>query len=160
MSPGRPPSPTLRALFRTPVCLYRLGCGWLLGHRFLMLIHIGRRTGRRRFTVLEVIEYRKRGPEAVVLSGFGRKADWLRNIRASPSVEVVIGIRRFAAAYRFAAEAEAVAVLTGYLRRNRVIAPVIRRVLSRLLGWAFDGSEAHCRRLAAELPLVVFHPQP
>ena len=48
--------------------LYRWKCGWLLGHRFLLLIHVGRRTGLRRCTVLEVLEYRKEGSEAVVMS--------------------------------------------------------------------------------------------
>ena len=76
---------TLRRLFRAPVYLYRWNCGWLLGHRLLLLIHIGRRTGLRRHTVLEVMDYRKKGPEAVVMSAFGRNADWLRNIEATPA---------------------------------------------------------------------------
>jgi deazaflavin-dependent oxidoreductase (nitroreductase family) len=79
---------TLRRLFRAPVYLYRWKCGWLLGHRFLLLINIGRRTGLRRYTVLEIMEYRKEGPEAVVMSAFGPNADWLRNIEATPSPEV------------------------------------------------------------------------
>ena len=72
-----------------------LKCGWLLGHRFLMLIQIGRRTGLRRYTILEVMEYRKGLPEMVVMSGFGRNPDWLRNIEATPNLEVVIGVKRF-----------------------------------------------------------------
>ena len=48
----------MRWLFRLPVYLYRCHCGGLLGHRFLLLIHRGRRTGRRYETVLEVMEYR------------------------------------------------------------------------------------------------------
>ncbi len=45
-----------------------------------MLIHIGRRTAKRRYTVLEIMEYRAKIPEMVVMSAFGRNADWLRNI--------------------------------------------------------------------------------
>ena len=52
---------------------------WLLGNRFLLLIHIGRRTRRRRETVLEILEFRKEAPEMVVMSGFGHNANWLRN---------------------------------------------------------------------------------
>jgi hypothetical protein len=44
--------------FFAPVSLYRLHLGWLLGHRFLLLTHTGRRSGLRRQTVLEVMEYR------------------------------------------------------------------------------------------------------
>ena len=125
---------TLRRLFRAPVNLYRWNFGRLLGHRFLLLTHIGRRTGLRRHTVLEVMEYRKEGPEAVVMSAFGRNADWLRNIEAAPAPEVVIGSQHFVAAHRFLDEEEAMRVLTGYERRNWLIAPIIRGVLSRLLG--------------------------
>src|SRR6516164_2580056 len=103
----------LRSLFRVPVYLYRLKYGWLLGHRFLLPIHVGRRTGLRRHTGLEVLEYRNEGPEAVVMSAFGRAADWLRNIEATPSPEPL--------------------------------------VLSRLLGWRYDGTLDHRRRLVAQL---------
>ena len=57
--------------FRVPVYLYRWRLGWLFGHRLLLLAHFGRRSGLRRQTVLEVVEYRKQGPEVVVANGFG-----------------------------------------------------------------------------------------
>jgi deazaflavin-dependent oxidoreductase (nitroreductase family) len=141
------------------VHLYRWRSGWLLGHRFLLLIHVGRRTGLRRRTVLEVVEYRKEGPEAVVISAFGRNADWFRNIAATPDPEVVIGSRRFTAACRVLDEGEAVQVFAGYERRNRFVAPIIRSVLSRLLGWRYDGSEEDRRRLVVQLPFVAFRPR-
>lgn len=150
----------LRWLFRAPVYLYRWRCGWLLGRRFLLVIHVGRRTGRRRCTVLEIVEYRPVGPEAVVISALGRNAQWLRNIEATPNPEVVIGSRRFGAAYRLLGVEEAAGVLAGYEQRNRFATPIIRAVLGRLLGWPYDGSEEHRRRLAAELPFVEFRPRP
>ncbi len=138
--------------------LYRWKCGWLLGRRFLLLIHHGRRTGRRHETVLEVVDYRSAGPEAVVISAFG-PADWLRNIEARPdAVAVVIGSRHFAAVHRRLGAEEAVAAVKGYQQRNRLIAPLIRFALSRFLGWRYDGSDDHIRRLAAELPLIAFRP--
>jgi hypothetical protein len=69
------------------------------------------------------------------MSAFGRNADWLRNIEARPGPEVVIGSQYFAATHRFLDEEEAIRVITGYERRNWFIAPIIRAVLSRLLGW-------------------------
>ena len=149
---------TLRRFFRAPVYLYGWSCGWLLGHRFLLLIHVGRHTGLRRHTVLEVMGYRQEGPEAVVMSAFGRNADWLRNIKATPSPEVVIGSQHFVAAHRFLDEEEAIRVITGYERRNWLIAPIIRAVLTRLLGWPYDQSQGAHRRLVAQLPLVAFRP--
>ena len=96
-----------------------------VGHRFLLLIHVGRRTGLTRQTVLEILEYRKEGPEAVVMSAFGPTADWLRNIETNPDPEVVIGSQPFFATYRVLDEADAVRVITGYEQRNWLIAPII-----------------------------------
>ena len=151
-------SGTWRWLFRMPAFLYRWRLGWLLGHRFLLLIHLGRRTGLRRHTVLEVMEYRAEGPEAVVMSAFSRSADWLRNIEATPGPEVVIGSLHFVAAHRFFDQEEAMRVIIGYERRNWIIAPIIRMVLSRLAGWQYDGSGGARRRLVAQLPLIAFRP--
>ncbi|HJU17336.1 MAG TPA: nitroreductase family deazaflavin-dependent oxidoreductase [Stellaceae bacterium] len=148
-----------RLLFRAPVYLYRWRCGRLLGRRFLLLIHTGRRTGRRRETVLEVVEYREAGPELVVVSAFGRNADWLRNIAATPGPEVVIGRERFVAAHRLLDPEEAMGVIERYEQRNRLVAPIVRRVLSRLLGWPYRGSASDRRRLVDELPFVAFRPR-
>jgi hypothetical protein len=106
------------------------------------------------------MEYRKAGPEAVAMSAFGRNADWLRNIEATSGVEVVIGSQHFIAAYRFLGEEEAVEVITRYERRNRFVGPIIRAVLSRLLGWQYDGSTRARRRLVEQLPLIAFRKAP
>ena len=94
------------------------------------------------------------------MSGFGRNADWLRNIEVTSSPEVVIGSRRFIATYRFLDEQEAMRVVAGYEHRNRLVTRVIRLVLSRLLGWHYDGSKGARRRLVKQLPLVAFRPAP
>jgi len=147
---------TLRRVFRAPVYLYRWKCGWLLGHRFLLLTNTGRRTGLRRYTVLEIMEYRKDGPEAVVMSAFGPNADWLRNIETTPNPEVVIGSQSFIAAHRFLDEEEAVRVVTGYEQRNWFIAPILRCGFSHFLGWRYNGSTGARRRLVNQLPLIAF----
>jgi hypothetical protein len=51
---------------------------WLFGERSLLLTHTGRRTGLRRQTVLEVVEYWNEGPlrsswqmnSVLILTGF------------------------------------------------------------------------------------------
>jgi deazaflavin-dependent oxidoreductase (nitroreductase family) len=143
---------------RAPVYLYHWRLGWLFGHRCLLLTHIGRRTGLRRHTVLEVVEYRKPGPEVVVVNGFGPGSDWLRNIEARPGEEVTVGLQHFAASHRFLGENEAVRVIEGYEHRNRFIAPIVRRGFSWLLGWQYRGGEGDRRRLVRELPLLAFRP--
>jgi deazaflavin-dependent oxidoreductase (nitroreductase family) len=146
----------LGRVLRAPAWLYRWHCGWLLGHRFLLLVHTGRRTGRRHSTVLEVVEYRREPLELVVMSGFGRNSAWLRNLAAGRDAEIVVAMTRFAAAWRELGEAEAAAVMAGYERRNRLAAPLVRLVLSRLVGWRYDGSDAARRRLVRALPLIAF----
>lgn len=150
-------NPALRRLFRAPVYLYLWKCGWALGHRFLLLIHIGRRTGLRHYTVLEVVEYREEGPEAVVVSAFGRNADWLRNIEATRGPEIVIGSQRFVVEHHFLGEEEAMRVIAGYERRNWLITPIVRLGFSRLLGWRYGSSTSDRRRLVDQLPLIAFH---
>jgi len=67
----------------------------------LLLIHVGRRTRLLRYTVLEILEFRRETPEMIVMSGFGPNADWLRNIEAAPGAElVVVGSKSFAAVHR------------------------------------------------------------
>jgi hypothetical protein len=55
--------------------LYRWRLGWLLGHRFLLVVHVGRRTGVRHETVLEVVSFDGVTSDAIVMSGWGRTAD-------------------------------------------------------------------------------------
>lgn len=148
----------VRYFLRVPVHVYRWRLGRLLGRRFLLLTHIGRRTGRRHQTVLEVMEYHHDGPEAVVMSGFGRNAEWLRNIEAATGEEITIGAQHFAAVHRFLSDDEATKVVSGYEHKNWFMAPIIRHVLSRLLGWRYRGSEADRLRLVRQLPLVAFRP--
>jgi deazaflavin-dependent oxidoreductase (nitroreductase family) len=150
---------TMRRLLRAPVWLYRFRCGCLLGYRFLLLIHKGRRTGMQRYTVLEVMEFRDADCEAVVMSAWGRNADWLCNIEETPDCpQIVIGSKRFTATYRILGVDEAFKVIAGYEQRNRLIAPVIRAGLSWLFGWRYDGSEQACRRAATQVPYIAFRP--
>jgi hypothetical protein len=93
----RSPSPLLRACFSAPRWLYYLGLGRLLGHRFMLLTHCGRRSGRTFQTVLEVVQYDPRTQESVVCSGWGtgglvpkhhgeqadRDGDWRNALRES-----------------------------------------------------------------------------
>jgi deazaflavin-dependent oxidoreductase (nitroreductase family) len=146
-------------LFRAPVYLYRWHLGWLFGRRCLMLSHTGRRTGLRRRTVLEVVEYREKGPEVVVANGFGPDCDWVRNIQAHHDAEVTVGRRHFSASYRFLNEEEAAQVIRDYERRNRFIAPVVRRGFSWLLGWRYHGGEDERRQLVHQIPLIAFRPR-
>jgi deazaflavin-dependent oxidoreductase (nitroreductase family) len=132
----------------------------MLGHRFLQLTHRGRRTGLRRRTVLEVLRWEPSSGVVTVMSGFGPTADWLRNLAANGQAHIDIGRDSFTASFRRLSPQEAVEVLADFERHNMVIRPVIRLVLSRLVGWRYDGTPGARARLVAELPLIEFRRLP
>jgi len=142
------------------LALYSRSLGWLLGSRFLRLTHVGRKSGRRYHTVLEVIGRDDARGEVMVIAGMGPSSDWYRNIEEKGAAEIVVGRRQFIPEQRTLDPREAVAVLKRYEQRNRLAAPVIRAVVSQLVGWRYDGSDAARVRLADQLPVVAFRPQP
>ena len=108
--------------------------------------------------MLEVIGTDRATGELVVMAGFGRSSDWFRNIQAAPAVEIAINGRRFPPRHRILDQNQAAAALTDYERRNRLIAPIVRRVLCRLAGSPYDGSAAARLRLIRQLPMIGFRP--
>jgi deazaflavin-dependent oxidoreductase (nitroreductase family) len=147
-------------LLGLPVQLYRAHLGFLLGHRFLVLVHDGRRSGRRHETPLEVVRYDPSSREATVVAGWGRRTAWLHNVEAGLAREVWIGRTRYVPAVRRLELDEAAAVLEGYERRSGLPRALVQAVLSRLLGWRYDGTPAARRRAAEQLPMFAFRPQP
>jgi deazaflavin-dependent oxidoreductase (nitroreductase family) len=154
-----PPRGVLGWLLAAPTAIYRLGLGWVLGRRFLELVHYGRRTGQRRETVLEVMRFDPVTRESVVMAGWGRTSGWFSNVEAGFAQEVRTGRARYRPAWRVLPREEAAPVMAEYLHRNRWIRPIVNRVLSALLGWSFDGSPAAIERASAELPMIGFRPE-
>ena len=150
--------PFRRFIFRLPTHLYDWHAGWLFDRRLLRLTHRGRKSGRRYQTVLEVVGSDPATDEVIVVSGCGPSADWFQNLHAAPAEEITIGCRRFRPQHRILEETEASAVLADYERRNRLIAPIVRRGLTWLAGWSYDGSDAARARLVQQLPMVGFRP--
>ncbi|MFI1920465.1 nitroreductase family deazaflavin-dependent oxidoreductase [Nocardia sp. NPDC020380] len=107
-----------RWVVRAPIGLYRAGLGFLFGSRLLMLQHTGRRSGARRYVVLEVVDH-PAPAEYIVVSGFGTAAQWYRNVTANPHVHVSTGIHRNvpAAATPMTAE-ESSQALDHYIERH------------------------------------------
>ena len=149
------PTGALRLALRLPIYLYRLDLGWLLGHRFLLLVHRGRESGLLRETVLEVLLHDPATRESVVLSAWGEKADWYGNVAAAPALEVRTVGQRYVPEQRFLAPEENHAVLVDYRRRH----PLAFRVFARVFGYPLDGTEAARRQVAHYLRLVAFRPR-
>ena len=149
------PKGMLRYAFRLPMYLYRLELGWLFGHRCLMLTHRGRKSDLLRQTVLEVVTYDPVSEESVVVSGWGEKAQWYRNISASPALEVETGRERYVPLQRFLTPQESYAVLAAYEHAH----PHAFKMFARLLHKPIDGSEAALRNFTESVRLVAFRPR-
>ncbi|ORV96852.1 nitroreductase family deazaflavin-dependent oxidoreductase [Mycobacterium kyorinense] len=123
-----------RRLVRAPIWIYRARAGALLGSRLLMLEHIGRKSGARRYVVLEVIEHP--APDRyVVASGFGAKAQWFCNIQANPRVRVYAGSRAPApATARVLSQDEADRTLAAYINSHPRAWAGFKGVLEKTLG--------------------------
>jgi deazaflavin-dependent oxidoreductase (nitroreductase family) len=150
-----PPGKALRLGLRLPIWLYRARLGWLLGNRFLLLTHIGRKSGLPRHTVIEVVQHDKETDTYYVVSGWGEKSDWYRNIRKSPSVTIQVGGRQFQARAEFIGPEKAIRIIEAYTREH----PTASRELAGLfLGKRKQPGEDVPRQIAEKMPMVAFHP--
>lgn len=103
-----------RWLMRAPIGMFRIGLGFLLGGRLLLLEHIGRTSGEPRFVVLETVT-RPAPSEVLIASGFGTRSQWLQNLRANPQCFISIGrIRRSPAVSEILDSESARRALAGY----------------------------------------------
>lgn len=112
-----------------------------------MLEHVGRTSGLRRYVVLEVVDHPS-PRRYVVVSGFGDRAQWFRNVEANPQVRVYLGSRTpaTATAHRLDKDASA-ASLRRYANAHPRSWAKLRPVLEQTLGTRIDEH-------GTELPLI------
>jgi deazaflavin-dependent oxidoreductase (nitroreductase family) len=136
-----------RWLMRAPIWLYRARLGFLLGTRMLLLEHIGRQSGIRRSVVLEVFDHPSPNTY-VVVSGFGTRAQWFRNVRANPQVQVSVGGHvSTPATARILTPPQADASLQAYAARHPRAWHTFKPVLEATLGAAISDRDT-------ELPMI------
>jgi deazaflavin-dependent oxidoreductase (nitroreductase family) len=141
-------------LMKLPLILYRLRLGWLVGHWFMRLTHVGRKSGKLRHTVLAVLRYDSQAREVMVVSAWSA-SDWYYNIRATPALAVETG-REFFAPEQHNLSAEEVAALLDEFRTRH---PIVGRILCRIPGWKFPASRPEILELARSLRGVAFRPK-
>lgn len=150
----RPPSKTLRFGLRLPILLYRIKLGWLLGDRFLMLTHIGRKSGLHHQTVIEVVKHDKASNTYYIVSGWGEKSDWYQNIQKTPQVTIQVRGRKFQSTAQFIPLSKATAIMEAYAHNH----PVAFSELSMLFfGEHLKPNTDAPERIARKMPMVAFH---
>lgn len=138
-----------RALFRAPIYLYRAGLGFLLGKRFVMLEHVGRKSGQIRYTVLEVVV---NDPDAVyVAAAWGSRAQWLQNVEVHPEVVVHLGSRRFTTEVEMVEEGQAEILMQRYASAHPA---ALGKLAAFMLDDPAETPAEQARQVADNIPLV------
>ncbi len=149
----KPPRGWKAWFWRAPIWLYRWHLGWLLGKRFLHLTHIGRKSGIAREAVLEVVHHTQEA--YYVVSGFGEKSQWYKNILDTPEVKIQIGRNKMNALAERLPLKNAEEILSIYAKEH----PRSLRELMKVVGLSYDGSKKSLHNLAETLPVIAFHIQ-
>lgn len=79
-----PSHPAMKWLFKSPLLLWRLGLGSLVGRLFMIMTTTGRKSGQPRHTAIEYHIWRGR---KYVLAAWP-KSDWYRNLQADPRLTI------------------------------------------------------------------------
>jgi len=145
-----------RLLLRLPILLYRLKLGWLLGRRFLLLTHTGRKSGVVHSTVLEVLRFDRGSHRCIIASGWGTRSQWYKNVLNDPRIRYTVGLReRRGRAVQMSIE-RAEHQLREYADRHP---SAIRKLTKFIIGERFEGTPAQYHRLAARVPVLELVPE-
>ncbi len=151
------PKAWTKRLFNAPSWLYDRGLGWLLGRRFCEVEHVGRKSGKRRTTVLEIVERDPATGEIVVASAYGATANWYRNLQQRPATKIRTGRQEYVPETRFLTPEEGRAVAERFGVDHRWEAKVGLRVMDAIdavpAGTFDDPVE-----MFASFPMVAFKP--
>ncbi|MEA4910119.1 MAG: nitroreductase family deazaflavin-dependent oxidoreductase [Anaerolineaceae bacterium] len=150
----KPPRGLARLALRAPILLYRLGLGRLLGHRFLRLTHVGRKSGRLRQVVLEVVRFDHATHTYYIAVGFGEHSSWYQNILANPHVQVDSAGEHMEGRAEPLSPEQAGQELLDYARRY----PLAFRELVHFMGYRLDGSDQDILALGHDVHIFALRP--
>jgi len=145
----------LRIIFKIPRWLYDVHLGWIFGHRALLLTHRGRKSGLLHATALEVILYERSSETSIVISAWGERSDWFRNIQHSPALQIETGGRRYVPEQRVLTTDEAERELERYTIEHRIAA----KILERVFGFQITVGAEQRRAFAETIRMVAFRPR-
>ena len=143
-----------RVIHRLPLGLYRVGLGGLLGHRFVLVHHLGRRSGQWRQVVVEVADMDQSTGAVTVMSGYGTGSDWYRNLLANPTARIQMGRHSVRARAIPLTPDESGEVIYRYGQHH----PLAVRSLLRFLGMPADGTEEAYRAAGHQIPGLRLEP--
>ena len=151
------PSGLLKFFFKVPLFMHKLGFGgWerFIGAQWMLLTTIGRKSGKPRQTLVDVMDYDKAKDTYYIEAAYGSHADWFKNIHAKPLFEAQVGRRKFCAQADILTQGDTGEMLVQFFRRK----PAYTRSVMAMVGMKFKDEE-ELRSLGKNLTLLAVKPQ-
>ncbi len=149
---SKTPKFLLRLFHLPPRVFYAIGLGPQIGNIVLLLTTVGRKSHKPRVTPLQ---YEEIEGKIYLGSALGQEADWFRNIRANPRVEVRVKSRHFSGLAETVTDTKQIAdfLEVRLCRHPRMIAAMFRAE-----GMLTPPERCDLEKYAAHLALVVIKP--
>lgn len=150
------PNPLLKLFFKFPLLLHKIGLGgWekLIGAEWMLLSTTGRKTGRRRDSMVDVMDYDAESDTYYIEAAYGSRADWFKNIQANPVFDAQVGRRKFKATAEELSGKDTGEALVRFFRRK----PAYTRSVMAMVGMKFK-DEDELRKLGENLTLLAVKP--
>ena len=141
--PVEKPGWVFRWIFKIPVFLNIIRLDSLIPGWMLLLMHVGRKTGRRRVTPLEYI-YQSEDNTYRVMSGWRGNTDWYKNIICNPEVIIKVNGKTVRAVARKLTEDEVLEYLIEILRINPEAIHIFSRWAGRTIEPTLDNLKEAC----------------
>ena len=136
--------------------LYRWRLGWLFDHRFALLTHVGRRSGKTYRTALWVYGYQPDTGQVTVVSVWG-ESNWYRNIHNKPATLIQIGRRSIVPGQQQFLDTDDIVAIEKQFRREH---PWIARGQSLLMHWPWPATDVQLKTMCERMRAVTFSPAP
>ena len=150
------PDRLLKFFFKIPVWLHKMGfVGWerLIGAQWMLITTIGRKTGKPREVMVDVMEYNKAADTYYIEAAYGAHTDWFRNLQSNPIFEAQVGRRKFKARAGALSNEGAGEMLVQFYRRK----PAYTRSVMAMAGMKFK-DEDDLRVIGKNLTLLAVKP--
>ena len=151
------PSGFMKFFMKVPIYLHKIGLGgWehLIGAEWMLITTVGRKSGKPRETMVDVMDYDKASGTYYIEAAYGSRADWFRNIQANPRFQAQVGRRKFFATAAPLDPQGAGELLVRFYRAK----PAYTRSVMAMVGMKFEG-EGELRTIGSKLMLLAVHPE-
>ena len=151
------PSKLLKFFFKVPLFFHKIGFGgWerLIGAQWMLITTVGRKTGKPRQVMVDVMDYDKAKDIYYIEAAYGERADWYKNIQSNPIFEAQVGRRKFKAQTGALSSEGSGDLLVQFYRQK----PAYTRSVMAMAGMKFK-DENELRELGKNLMLLAVKPE-